>query len=175
MKAAAALISLLALPAHINAQFGNLRVEWNAAGEAKLLDANGQPPSPPAERYTNLNGLSIKELSQILKSLSLSCEACTTEGHWISRIRAGIFELPLKALKAKTPHASAALVPNYPPPPAREAHVTIRLIVKSPSRKPSSNHTSESSIISHQARARFPSLDCFPPSSDSESQPCRPS
>lgn len=117
MKAAAALISLLALPAHINAQFGNLRVEWNAAGEAKLLDANGQPPSPPAERYTNLNGLSIKELSQILKSLSLSCEACTTEGHWISRIRAGIFELPLKALKAKTPHASAALVPNYPPPP----------------------------------------------------------
>ena len=97
----ATVVALLALARCAHAQFGNLRVQWNAAGQANVIEDKLLPPSAPAERYANLNGLSIEELSQILTGLSLVCEACSTEGHLISRIRAGVFEMPQKALKAR--------------------------------------------------------------------------
>lgn len=101
MRARATVVALLALARCTHAQFGNIRVQWNAAGQANVVDDKSLPPSAPVEHYANLNGLSIEELFQILTGLSLVCEACRTEGHLISRIRAGVFEMPLKALKAR--------------------------------------------------------------------------
>ena len=52
------------------------------------------PPEPKGKldgqnRATNLQGLSSEGLEGIVKSFGLSCDTCTSAGHWISRVRSG--------------------------------------------------------------------------------------
>ena len=96
------------------AQFGNLYVDWTKKGEGGAPDDPDAPtprvtakaeaaarPSfvPDADtRRTNLE-LSQPALVELASGLGLECPSCTTQSHWVSRIRHGILDASTKALK----------------------------------------------------------------------------
>jgi hypothetical protein len=97
------------------AQFGNLYVDWTKKGEGGAPDDPDAPtprvtakaeaaarPSfvPDADtRRTNLVELSQPALVELASGLALECLSCTTQSHWVSRIRHGILDASTKALK----------------------------------------------------------------------------
>ena len=106
----------LLLPAAALAQFGNLYVDWTKKGEGGGAPDDPETPTPrvtaKAEaaarpsfvpdadtRRTNLVELSQPALVELASGLSLECRSCTTQSHWVSRIRHGILDASTKALK----------------------------------------------------------------------------
>ena len=84
-----------------SAQFGNLVVKWQTDETTGSKDAvpqmGSERPPPKADgrtRTTNLGSLSTDRLQGIIDSFGLSCDTCSTQGHWISRVRAGGEPLP---------------------------------------------------------------------------------
>ena len=98
--------SLLAMVA----AFGNLDVSWMAdtssgsdakaptVGSEKTLK-NWKPT--PEVRRSNLESLSVEELTGILSAMGGSCTTCTVSGHWISKVRHTVIDLQNKKLKSE--------------------------------------------------------------------------
>ena len=104
-----AVLLLLACSAHrCTCQFGNLNVQWSvedaATGASKpvvnnerITDLKPQPDS----RLRNLAYLDVETLEEIVSSFGESCTACTTHGHWASKVRASTLEASNKMIKTQ--------------------------------------------------------------------------
>ena len=92
-----ALVCLLATSA--SAQFGNLEVKWDsssAGSHPRVEGSSGRSQegsSPEDERRRGLPDLPIAALKEIVAGLGASCDACTTHGHWVSRVRSACLEV----------------------------------------------------------------------------------
>lgn len=80
----------------LSSQFGNVQVQWDAA-QPRVQTNEAVPASfkaPLNVRRSALHELPIEKLSEIFSGLrpGLTCNACTTTGHWISEIRAACLE-----------------------------------------------------------------------------------
>ena len=104
-----AVLLLLACSAHRCAgQFGNLNVQWSvedaATGASKPVVQDDRitdmKPKPDA-RLRNLARLDVEALEEIVSSFGESCTACTTHGHWASKVRASTLEASNKMIKTQ--------------------------------------------------------------------------
>ena len=91
-----------------DAQFGNLNVQWAQDEASGSKDA---APRMANEKVAKQDGLTRRDglatlgrarLEEIVKQFSLRCETCTTDGHWISRIRSGGAHLPQRRPPARS-------------------------------------------------------------------------
>lgn len=92
------------------AQFGNLNVQWDK--EATTGGTTAQPrlasealreyKASPDVRRQALPELSSDKLQAIVSGFAgASCAHCTTQPHWVSRVRHAVLDLPPKLLRAQ--------------------------------------------------------------------------